>query len=628
MSRRRFIQRNRSGSITINPIPGEYLLDETNVTSAVFPTWDDSQGTIYLDDGNGNKRAMSWADDGFYISHNGSVLEQYPPAWADPPHTPGTTYYVKNGGSDGAAGTSDGTAWATVAKVVSYGSSPGFNAGDAILFKCGSTWSELLTIPRSGTSGNFMKFGSYDTGAAPIIDAGGARSAAVQVATKNYVWIDGLDLKSATFANLYLSGDECTNVTVTNCTMRDAVGSGGLNGYGVHVEYSTNFRIKDCVINDNSAAGLQTYGWRETRHSGVVIAFNNVYNNGKTATGSETQNSRKEQMNFIGPWLTGVCYGNTLTSPSGAKGWLPIYFDREAETVGSDNRFFNNTFVSLGTGGSSASLWKSPCAVYRNVQYSPSLNWGFQVAQANGKTVLQKYHHNITMENVWGGHTVQASDAQEVSGGHFQIYSWNNVFDKGASSPSAFDTGEINFQNDDTPTLSLEQRHFKNNIVSNSGGWFVKWTANFTGGQGIDYNLYYSSAKGASAWTYAGATKTFATWQTAGHDTNGVNGSDPLFNDNSSAYNLRDYGLQSGSPATGAAGSVYYDSDPNSWIGFNFAPHAAGSADIGAHQYNSGKTWYFDSLALGLTCAGGTAARIAMEATAQPAATLNAWTGA
>ena len=47
-----------------------------------------------------------------------------------------TNYYVKNGGNDGAAGTSDATAWATIGKVSGFT----FASGDTVFFNRGDTW--------------------------------------------------------------------------------------------------------------------------------------------------------------------------------------------------------------------------------------------------------------------------------------------------------------------------------------------------------------------------------------------------------------------------------------------------------------------------------------------------------
>lgn len=70
------------------------------------------------------------------------------------------TYYVKNGGSDGASGLSDELAWATLSKVNGFT----FASGDSILFKGGSHWHETLTFPRSN-----LTLAAYDTGDNPII---------------------------------------------------------------------------------------------------------------------------------------------------------------------------------------------------------------------------------------------------------------------------------------------------------------------------------------------------------------------------------------------------------------------------------------------------------------------------
>ena len=41
---------------------------------------------------------------------------------------------------------------------------------DFVYFNKGCTWREQLTVPSSGSAGNVITFGSYGTGAAPIIN--------------------------------------------------------------------------------------------------------------------------------------------------------------------------------------------------------------------------------------------------------------------------------------------------------------------------------------------------------------------------------------------------------------------------------------------------------------------------
>lgn len=75
------------------------------------------------------------------------------------------TYFVANGGSDAANGTSTATPWATLTKV----NNTAFAAGDTISFKRGSTFTGTLNIDSNGTSGNPVTYQAYDTGNAPII---------------------------------------------------------------------------------------------------------------------------------------------------------------------------------------------------------------------------------------------------------------------------------------------------------------------------------------------------------------------------------------------------------------------------------------------------------------------------
>jgi parallel beta-helix repeat protein len=85
--------------------------------------------------------------------------------------TQAATYYVSASGNDAcngtsqAIGTSGSCTWKTIAKV--NGST--FSAGDSVLFNKGDQWRETLTAPSSGTSGNPITFGSYGSGAQPVI---------------------------------------------------------------------------------------------------------------------------------------------------------------------------------------------------------------------------------------------------------------------------------------------------------------------------------------------------------------------------------------------------------------------------------------------------------------------------
>ena len=75
------------------------------------------------------------------------------------------TYYVSNSGSDSNAGTSPSLSWKTLNKV----SAAALQPGDQVLFNCGDVFYGSMTITQSGTAGNPITFGSYGSGANPVI---------------------------------------------------------------------------------------------------------------------------------------------------------------------------------------------------------------------------------------------------------------------------------------------------------------------------------------------------------------------------------------------------------------------------------------------------------------------------
>ena len=77
-----------------------------------------------------------------------------------------TTYYVNTAVANDNGTGAIGDPWKTIAKV--NGST--FAAGDSVLFNKGNVWYEQLVPPSSGSAGGgYITFGSYGTGAAPIL---------------------------------------------------------------------------------------------------------------------------------------------------------------------------------------------------------------------------------------------------------------------------------------------------------------------------------------------------------------------------------------------------------------------------------------------------------------------------
>jgi parallel beta-helix repeat protein len=89
----------------------------------------------------------------------------YNPARAQSAPVPQTYYVDSVNGSDANNGTSVSTAWQTVAKV----NATALNPGDSVLFEDGDVFSGSIVVLQSGASGTPITFGSYGSGANPII---------------------------------------------------------------------------------------------------------------------------------------------------------------------------------------------------------------------------------------------------------------------------------------------------------------------------------------------------------------------------------------------------------------------------------------------------------------------------
>lgn len=128
--------------------------------------------------------------------------------------TVGTHYVSSISGSDSNDGLSPDRPWRSMGKV--NGSS--FYPDNRILFKAGEGWSGATLITHdSGTSGHQIIYGSYGSGAKPVIDGGGSLATCVSV-TKNYITLNGLAIRNC--ATL-ISGPGVAGTQVLNVEMRN-----------------------------------------------------------------------------------------------------------------------------------------------------------------------------------------------------------------------------------------------------------------------------------------------------------------------------------------------------------------------------------------------------------------------
>lgn len=207
------------------------------------------------------------------------------------------TYYVKTGGNDSAAGTSDGTAWAHSPEMADWTGSVTLSSGDTVYFRSQDSWTDTINanVLDMQTAGVIYDGSTYGSGTKAKLYGSNAGSA------QHYGVLD-IGASNTTFQGFEVDANEQdvygVNVghgassNISNITLDD-VDVHSVNpsswGYGIIVSgwdatgiIVSDVTIQNSSIHDNDNEGIALYdSWTQPNSSatGIVIDNCTIYNN-------------------------------------------------------------------------------------------------------------------------------------------------------------------------------------------------------------------------------------------------------------------------------------------------------------------------------------------------------------
>lgn len=515
-------------------------------------------------------------------------------------------YYVKNGGSDALAGTSDALAWATLAKV----SASSYSPGDTIYLKRGSIWRESLTNPSSGNSGSWITYKNYGTGAKPQIL--GSNTSTWDDRTGN-VWSSASTMTNP--KSLYYDANFYCDVLFKETAGTVSWGAYKADTASLAAEYDwtwlgNKIYVYSATDPDSRYSSVEVpqrptaFYLNEKQYlviDGIDIhfaAWRGIGNNAGNSDhihlhGLTIKNCR------IG-WIGGNRY-----SASYAQGW-------GGETIYSDLTYQNDTIHDCGRRGLSMDIYGSgfttsnvlieSCVFYNGSHTTGidmSIGNGAYTGSYNGVTIrknifyeasnstissiqifLQNYDYaggaRMCNINIYANVFKYPTNAGINMEGCQSVYVYNNTFFEVSSGISTYSTHcWIDANND---TVKVKNNLFYCTATTNNLG-YGKALFTLTAANKVDanYNLYYRTSNSLVTVlinsTYYYMNTILTSLRSAGWEANCPTPSNPLF---LSSSNLR---VQSSSPAKYAGVNLSLPSDyaGNTW---NNPP------TIGAYEYS------------------------------------------
>ena len=160
-------------------------------------------------------------------------------------------------------------------------------ANGVYLQACGSSYTGVVTVGASGTSGQPITVGMYGVGRMPIIDANGAVTGCIYATGRDYIDISDFELIGATgFPAAGVHMLNTSNVTIRRCWSHG-------NEYGVRLDNAssspvTNLTVTSCLIEDSDQSGIIVVCGTS---AGGSITGVNITNNSVLRSGTVVRNN-------------------------------------------------------------------------------------------------------------------------------------------------------------------------------------------------------------------------------------------------------------------------------------------------------------------------------------------------
>lgn len=349
-----------------------------------------------------------------------------------------TDYYIKSGGDDGSAGTSDGAAWATIAKINDFAEATGFQDGDTINFNRGDTWQSDEAIGHDGSAISWgtivgLTIQDYGTGDLPRIDCN----------TQRGLYIYGENVSNLTVKNIDFSGMDWNStdplvwfISVNGVTM-DGVyidGHVGASSYARH-EMFVKFSCAE----------------------GAIEIKNSTFKNNYKDT-----------------------FANTLSAWGATDGALLEFWvvNGGAGKVSGAVSIHDNTFSQAYSDCIQFAGTRSGANIYDNT----FLEWGEQAIDLKGSQYVNIYQNHMSWngfgssagESSWGASIIGGQPSEYFDGGigYFYIYS-NDFYDSNLNGMHFGSAYTLNVYDNYFKDIGLpfvkqtngSNQHFYNNVI-------------------------------------------------------------------------------------------------------------------------------------------------------------------